>query len=440
MSRVLRAILVAFTGVLLWFVARFWVASASERFYLVLPIVCLGGYTLLANEPWRRIRRYIPIAAAGFVALFLLASVYCQSIMNPISGAELGFLHPAVLRESFFASYFLVAVALVFTGLGWYLSAVIRAVGTRYLERGNNKDTNGSVLLRCLEKVLPYLVLAVLAVPYLVGATYIHRVKVPNLRTPRQLDGRDYEDVEFVASDGGTLRGWYIPAREPSPRTVLLCHGLNANRANFLYFVQVADALKANVLMFDFRGHGESDGHTVSLGHYESHDILAAADWLRRHHAKEARVLIGMGISLGASSLILAAADIDKPFDAVILDSPFAAVTDLTDNVLEPFPPVVRPMLTLPGIPMASLEAGCRLADVRPIDVVSRMRCPALFIHSQNDLLIPCEHSRRLADRSGQPPENLWLVQCSGHASALADVRDEYLERIRHFCEACGVK
>jgi fermentation-respiration switch protein FrsA (DUF1100 family) len=247
--------------------------------------------------------------------------------------------------------------------------------------------------------------------------------------------GRDYEDVQFVTADGLTLRGWYLPAvKGPSARTVLVCHGLGANRSNFLGFVWVGDALDANVLMFDFRGHGDSDGHTVTVGYREKLDVEAAVGFLRRERPHAARELVGVGISMGAAGLIRAAAELDPPFDALIIDSGFASAIELTDGVLQQFPAALRPLLAAPGVPIASLEAGCRLAAVRPVDDIGSVRAPVLFIHSRGDSLIPSDHSRRLYERAVEP-KSLWFVDTDLHGGALIRATAAYLQAVKQFVQ-----
>ena len=69
-------------------------------------------------------------------------------------------------------------------------------------------------------------------------------------------------------------------------------------------------ACAANVLLFDFRGHGESDGHTVRFGAGERRDVLAAVAYLRERRPGQARQVVGLGVSMGAATLTLAAAEV----------------------------------------------------------------------------------------------------------------------------------
>jgi hypothetical protein len=113
---------------------------------------------------------------------------------------------------------------------------VARAVEAWYFGNARNELSRGRAIVHFLGEAVPVVLLMVVSVPFFLAASYIHRVRIPNLQTPREQADRDYEDVKFVSSDGVTIRTWYIPAKQPSPRTVLICHGLNANRSNFLYW------------------------------------------------------------------------------------------------------------------------------------------------------------------------------------------------------------
>ncbi len=191
--------------------------------------------------------------------------------------------------------------------------------------------------------------------------------------------------------------------------------------------------------MFDFRGHGESDGHTISLGSREKLDVLAALAYLRRDRPDQAREVIGLGVSMGAAALIGAAAEVAEPFDAIILDSGFASAVELTDQVLHPVPDAVRPYLAGVGIPLASLDSGCWLADVRPETKIARLRGPVLIIHAEEDPLIPANHALRLYGQALQP-KTLWLAPTRGHGSALFQAEKAYLQTIRHWYQGHPAK
>ena len=257
---------------------------------------------------------------------------------------------------------------------------------------------------------------------------------MPNPERPAALADRPFETVSFETTDGYTLSGWFIPARSPSSRTLLICHGMGANRSAFLSHLPVGDALHANVLMFDFRGHGDSEGHTISFGDREQLDVLAAIRFLRTQKSEQSRQLIALGVSMGAASLTGAAARVEPPLDAVVLDSGFAAAGELADSYLGWLPHCLRPILMVPGMPLLSLDAGCRLDDVRPIESIGRLRAPVLVIHSRDDRLVPVEHAERLY-AAASAPKVLWIVDAGGHGGAIRS-GDEYVRRVAGWAQA----
>ena len=74
--------------------------------------------------------------------------------------------------------------------------------------------------------------------------------------------GLAYRDVEFKSRvDGVLLKGWWI-SREGCGPTVVMVHGITGNRTNgnSLGLAARLHELGYNVLLFDQRGHGESEG------------------------------------------------------------------------------------------------------------------------------------------------------------------------------------
>jgi fermentation-respiration switch protein FrsA (DUF1100 family) len=268
--------------------------------------------------------------------------------------------------------------------------------------------------------------LLAIATPYAISAIFIHRFKVANGQTPADW-ARPYENVDFLSTDGVRLHGWFVPAAKPSSRTVILCHGIGANSAAFLGYLNTLQKLDANVFYFDFRGSGASEGHTVSLGDREKLDVLAAAALVRERWPERSSELMGLGVSMGASALVLAAAELEPPFDAIITDSGFASAADLTENVLGQFPSYVRPVLGAIGLPFASLEAGCDLRTVCPEHCIDKARARVLIVHARGDFLIPVNHADRLYSKA-RDPKMLWILEANQHGGVLMQAPQECLD------------
>lgn len=72
-----------------------------------------------------------------------------------------------------------------------------------------------------------------------------------------------HDDVFFKAADGVQIHAWWIPGVGPEKgrTTLLFCHANAGNIGMRLpNFVELANKCNCNVLAFDYRGFGKSEG------------------------------------------------------------------------------------------------------------------------------------------------------------------------------------
>jgi pimeloyl-ACP methyl ester carboxylesterase len=116
------------------------------------------------------------------------------------------------------------------------------------------------------------------------------------------------EDVEFEAVDELKLRGWLLRGAPDRP-PVIFCHDLGGSKASLIHLAQAVNLQGFTALLFDFRGHGQSEGRHSSLGLHEKRDILGAVEYLSRPQRFD-RTRMGIyGVGMGAHAAVLAAAD-----------------------------------------------------------------------------------------------------------------------------------
>ena len=266
-------------------------------------------------------------------------------------------------------------------------------------------------LWRVLAAVVVLAAVGVVGVSVYVGWTMTHLPKVPVNQTPAAV-GLAYESVAFAATDGVTLRGWFLPSGDSS-RTIMIAHGFDSNRlAPTVPALELARSLVEggfNVLMFDFRHAGESDGDVTTLGYHEVKDLFGAVEWLKRERAARAERIGLIGYSMGAATSILAAAG-EPRIEAVVADSPFSDLRDyLQRNMsvwtgLPDFPFTWLIITLLP--PLLEMDPSA----VSPIAVVGNLTQPLLLIHTEGDPMIPSSESRRLAAAAPPDRTQLWIV------------------------------
>lgn len=240
-----------------------------------------------------------------------------------------------------------------------------------------------------------------------------------------------YEAVSFVSEDGVTLRGWWFPQPE-SDRVVVGFTGHKGVKQDLLGIGSGLWRAGNTVLLFDFRGCGESDLAPLSLGHNELPDARAAVAYAR-DRLPSARIGI-VGFSMGAAIAVLIAAE-DAGVDAVVADSPFATINDVLIHAHRRYRLPVAVTVALTDL-VTRVRYGYGFNAVRPVAVVGRIAPrPLLLIHGSADRLIPIEHAYRLREAAGSNTR-LWIVDDVGHCGAYFKDRETYVKRVASFFEA----
>ena len=288
-------------------------------------------------------------------------------------------------------------------------------------------------LRKIIQKVIYYVILFVLAIPFFLAVTSIHRVKIGDGNTPKTAWGYAYEDVALKTSDGLHIKGWFVPAG--SDKAVIIAHGLSANKSNFLGTVEMWHELGYNALIFDFRGHGMSEGHTVTFGYEERRDVIAAAKYLLKDKKFISEKIIGYGVSFGGAAMIQAAKEMPI-FHKLIIDSSFANLGDMADMIVDGqvvVPSFCRKLFKEIGLFFVRLDLGFDIREKSPENAIGDLAgIPILLIHGKGDPMISWHQTERLYERAKNPKQVVFL-ETQGHFGTPND--PSYIDIIRAFIE-----
>ena len=289
---------------------------------------------------------------------------------------------------------------------------------------------------RRLLAVLVVLVPALVIVAYFGISTYIANQLSSPPRRPITADPAQYglttQDVTFNSTiDNVPLKGWFIDS--PGTAAVVMVHGRAAARDDGPA-VPVAVALVSSgydVLLFDLRAQGQSGGDRYTMGLKETRDVAGAVRYLKEERG--ATAIAGYGTSMGASTLINAAADLPD-MKAIVADNGFADLSLLLEKEL----PKVSglPSVFNPGITFAAKTFfDTDLAGNKPVEHIAALNDRALFlIHTEVDPTIPVEHSFMLQKAAaGNPKMVSWIAPGEGHTQAYFNHREEYVARVLAF-------
>ncbi|PDW04582.1 alpha/beta hydrolase [Candidatus Viridilinea mediisalina] len=248
--------------------------------------------------------------------------------------------------------------------------------------------------------------------------------------TPWEL-GVPFEPVRFTSSAGVTLRGWWLPQAEPKG-VMIGCHGHSGSKDDMLGIGSNVWRAGYSVLLFDFRGRGESDPWPQTLVSREVDDLTAAVDFVA---AREPQAAIGVvGFSMGAAVAILTAAQ-DARIGAVVADSAFTTGRDVVAHNIRSVLRLPAEFLVMAADQIVHMRHGYRFSSVRPLDRVAQLAPrPLMIIHGAEDTLVPCSHAERLYQAAKEPRE-LWMVPGVDHCGAYFIDRPAYCQRVIGFLD-----
>jgi uncharacterized protein len=238
--------------------------------------------------------------------------------------------------------------------------------------------------------------------------------------------GWAYQDVRFADAAGLTLRGWWIPGT--GHRTVVMVHGWTSSRREPMSRAGYLHDAGYNLLVFDLRGHGTSDGGYTTLGWAEPDDVQAA---VRFAHVQDPGPVALLGYSMGASAAVEAAAR-GANVAAVVEDSGFASLLDVvrgafTRTTRLPPDPFAGPLLAI-----GAADLGFDAARVRPVDDAGRLTLPLLVIVGTADTMVPPAQGYALF-RAAHGPKELLVVPGAGHVQGYARAPALYSRTVLDF-------
>jgi uncharacterized protein len=231
------------------------------------------------------------------------------------------------------------------------------------------------------------------------------------LPPPAELD-LPVQRVTFPTEDGLKLGSWVIPAgASSSGYWLLICHGNAGNLSEFGRPAHYAGLrqLGLNLLAFDYRGYGESEGAPTEAGLYR--DAKAAYRYLREQGIPADRIIV-FGHSLGSAVAVDLVSQ--APAAGLIVEG---APTSVIERGQELYPFVPVRWLAVSRFPS--------------IEKIPRVTIPKLFLHATGDEVIPVRHGRRLFEAA--PPPKTFVELQGGHGDAFDIDSAEYFGSIRRF-------
>jgi hypothetical protein len=232
-----------------------------------------------------------------------------------------------------------------------------------------------------------------------------------------------YGAVEFHATDGIRLAGWYRPSRNGA--AVLVVHGGGSDRKGSVAHASMLARHGYGVLLYDARGRGESEGTPNSFGFDWSKDVAGALAFLSHRPDVEPGRIGAVGLSTGADVLLEIAPE-QHDLRAVVADG--AAAESFAD------------WQNLRGTELGTAPGWVMFTAIRVLsgdppgpaleDQVRRIDSPTLLISAGTD--VEREFNVHYDDVAG-PAVQHWNLPEAQHTHAIHEFASEYEQRVAGF-------
>lgn len=242
-----------------------------------------------------------------------------------------------------------------------------------------------------------------------------------------------HRNVEITSFDGLTIRGRYYELSPDAPIEIMM-HGYHGNLERDLSGgIFRALSIGHSVLVYNHRGSGDSDGHTLTFGINESRDCRRWIDFVLTEINPNSKIILS-GVSMGAATAMITSGYDDLPENIVgiVADCGYTSAEAIIKKVMRDMklpPDILYPFVKLGG----RIYGRFNIDEFSPIEQVKRSRIPTIFVHGDKDFFVPIDMSRENYEASSATKKELYIVEGAAHGLAYVVAGDGYLDKLTEF-------
>lgn len=241
-----------------------------------------------------------------------------------------------------------------------------------------------------------------------------------------------YDTVALKTSGGIQIDAWYSQPDSSAKGTVILFHGIMANKGMLITEASEFRYQGYNVMMLDFRAHGNSTGNTTTIGIKEAEEVKLAYDYLMQKGEKN---IFLFGSSMGAVVVSKAVADYDLKPAGVFLEMPFGSMLSYIRSRLRGMgfsSIIVKPFSFFVTFWMGT-ERGFKAFRHRTADYAAHIKCPVLMQWGSDDSYVLKRETDKIYQAIASPNKKLVVYDHAGHESLLQNDPVKWRKEVEKF-------
>ncbi len=234
------------------------------------------------------------------------------------------------------------------------------------------------------------------------------------------------EEFTIKNERGQALKGFYYPCGAKGKKIVFLIHGYRSNHVETGgLFYEYYKSRGIDFFCCDHTAHGESEGHFIGFDVFESRDCLLWIDFLREKFGADVQIILH-GFSMGGGTVLQMSGHCPDNVKFIISDSGYKNARASMDHQIGP---MYQPLRLI-----NRLVAGYDWDDSDVTASLAASRVPILFVHGQQDKLVPYENGPELyAGYQGE--KDCFFPEKARHIEAMYTDPEAYAEKIDRFIQ-----
>ncbi len=250
--------------------------------------------------------------------------------------------------------------------------------------------------------------------------------------TVHEFPSFSYETINLTTKNGLKIEAWYAKSDSTPIGTVIMFHGLSQNKSSKLSEAYEFHYLGYNVMIVDFRAHGNSEGNNTTIGFRESEEVNLAYDYVLNSGVKN---IFLWGSSMGAVAIIKGITDYDLKPSGVILEMPFASLQShlrarVRSNGFSGFPE--KPFAFLVTC-WTGLERGYNGFKFKTDNYAKNVNCPVLVQWGAKDHFVLKYETDKVFNAIASKNKKLVIYENADHESLLENDQLQWRKEVEDF-------
>ncbi len=236
----------------------------------------------------------------------------------------------------------------------------------------------------------------------------------------------DHEEFTLYSTRGQKLKGYYYPGGANGKKIAFIIHGYRSEHADTagLYY-DYYHSRGIDVFCCDHTAAGSSEGKYIGFDVLETQDCLAWVRFLCRQFGKDVQIILH-GFSMGAATVMQMSSHCPSNVKFIVEDSGYVNARASLDHQIGPFYGPLRRI--------NKVAAGYDLDDSDVTRSLEESRIPMLFVHGQQDKLVPFENGPVLYGMY-EGPKDCFFPEGAKHIESMYVEPEQYAAKIDRFLE-----